>query len=129
MEYNKEKNPHLYDNCSHCENDYDLTPDNTALRKFNKQSECNYLYTVCPHCEGHSQIFCGEETTDEVIKAGISVVEEDYADQEEYQIWLEVNEIKLIEPQEISSRQERFLGYFKYLIDNDLIDFVKDKFI
>lgn len=129
MSEKEPRNPNLYDNCSHCEEDYDLTPNNTALRKFNKQPECNYLYTICTHCTGQTQIFCGLDTTEAIVEAGIPFVEDDYPDQEEYKKWLEIMEIKLIEPQEVTSRQERFIGYFRYLLEHNLIDIVKDKFI
>lgn len=123
------RNQHLTDNCSHCEEDYDLTPNNTALRNFTKKPECNYLYAICTCCGGQTQIYIQKETTEAVLAAGIPSEEDEYPQQDEYLQWCEVHDIKLIEPHEISPRQENFIKYFGYLLKNNLFDPIMDKFI
>lgn len=123
------RNPHLVDCCDNCEQDYDLTPNNTALRKFNKKPECNYLYTIHTECSNPTIIFIGSETTEVALEAGIPFVEDDYPEEEEYDRWLKVNEIELIKEQELSPRQENFIKYFGYLLKNNLFDPIMDKFI
>jgi hypothetical protein len=127
QEPNREQ--HLVDCCDNCGQDYDLTPNNTALRKFNKKPECNYLYAVHTECNQHTIIFVGDETTEVALVAGIPFVEDDYPEEEEYERWLEANGIELIKEQEISPRQENFIKYFGYLLKNNLFDPVKDRFI
>jgi hypothetical protein len=123
------KEQHLTDCCDNCEQDYDLTPNNTALRKFNKKPECNYLYTIHADCSNPTIIFIGSETTEVALEAGIPFVEDDYPEEEEYDRWLKVNEIELIKEHELSPRQENFIKYFGYLLKNNLFDPIRDRWV
>ncbi len=128
MERNPEqnKNPHLYDNCDHCEEDYDLTPENTAIRMFTKKPECDYVFAVCPHCSGRTRIYPQTTTLEALISIGITPVIDDYPDQEEYLSFCHVYGIELIEPKELTPRQDRYInnhGLFLQHVEVTVEDF------
>lgn len=111
-EEHKEPTP-LFDDCSNCEKRYQLTPANSAVYHYNKQSECDFLFAVCPHCKQQQRMFCGQDVINLARENGLKVVEdEDYADQNIYRSWLEVNEITLPETYELTDRHEELIRKF-----------------
>jgi hypothetical protein len=50
------------DNCMHCQKEYALIPENACLQIFLKNPECNYVQSICPHCDGHTRMFVGMDS-------------------------------------------------------------------
>lgn len=113
-EHAPEKEPvPMFDDCMHCEQRYQITADNAAIYHYNKQSECDFLFCVCPNCSGQSRIFCSPETVEVGKQNGLKIVaEEDYADQNIYRSWLELNDIVLPPTYELTDRHEALIKKF-----------------
>lgn len=130
MNNNHEKEPKpLFDDCSNCDERYFLTEENCVLNRFIKQPDCNYIFCICPHCMCQTRIFVGEDTTERYIALGLVYVEEEYADEATYETWLDLMEIKLIKPRELTQRQEKMIGFWAYLLANDRFDVFNDDII
>jgi hypothetical protein len=50
------------DNCMHCQKDYPVIEENACLQIFLKNPECNYVQSICPHCDGHTRMFAVVDT-------------------------------------------------------------------
>lgn len=103
----------MFDDCANCDKRYQLTPANSAAYHYRKQPECDFLLCLCPHCQQKIRMFCQPETIELARQNGLTVLEEeDYADQEIYQAWMSVNDLKLPETYELTDRHEELIRKF-----------------
>lgn len=114
-EYEKESQPRpMFDDCGNCEFRYQMKPENSAVYKYAKQPECNFLFCVCPNCKTPSRIFIpDEDTLNEARANGLHVIEdEDYADQDIYESWFEAEGLVAPKEFELTDRQETIMRKF-----------------
>jgi hypothetical protein len=120
----KEPKPKLTDVCGNCEKRYALTEQNALLFIFNKQPDCNHLQAECPSCGNNTLIYLqdGGDTKDKALKHGINVIEVDYAPKHIYKQFLELAGITLIEPHDLTPRQEHHVEYLGWLLSHELLE-------
>lgn len=125
----KQKPTPLYDDCGECEQRYQLTNENSAAYHYGKQSECDFMLCVCPHCSGRTRIFIGPETLAEARNNDITVLEtEDYADQNIYLTWCGLMGIELPKSYELTNRHEAIIRKFGETLLNIPDDLLMDGF-
>jgi hypothetical protein len=125
-----EKEPNkepLEDDCANCDKRYSMTPENSVVFHFTKQSECDYIFTVCDHCKLPTRIFLvGDETYNRALQNGFEPETEEYAPESIWETWMELNELPMPEFHELTPRQEaKIASYGKFLqfVNVDVTDF------
>ena len=122
----------IFDDCSNCEQRYQITNENSAGRLYRKQPECNYLLCVCPNCKNKTRIFCNETTLEMAALNDIHVFDdEDWADDNIYSDWLDLKGIELPQTYELTHRHEQLIGRFAKALaetpDEYLYDLIVDE--
>lgn len=130
-EHERQARP-IYDDCSNCEQRYQLTPDNTAGRIYPKQAECSYLLCVCPNCNNKTRIFCNDVTFEVAALNDIHIFDDEpFADDNVYSDWLELKGIELPKSYELTDRHEKMIGAFATALatvpDEHLYDLITDE--
>lgn len=121
----------LYDNCGNCEQDYELTSENSIVQLYSKQTECSFLFCICPNCSYKTRIYINPYTVTRAQELGIEVVDsEPYAPQPIYDEWCEVKGIELPKTYELTNRHEQIIGKFATALastpDEHLYDLITD---
>lgn len=111
-ESNPEKQRRLTDNCDNCNQDYELTPENTELYYYITQDDCTHLLCTCPNCNYKTRIFIGDETFGQAVENGIEPIVKKNAPQGIYEKWLELNGVQLPPTYELTNRHEATVRKF-----------------
>lgn len=120
FENNPEKIKPLKDRCMHCDKNYRLTQENALIVEYTKKPECNYVNSKCTHCGGMTTIFVPptSNTIDELKKQDVPCGQLDYPSDDVYEAWLQVMGIELIQPQELTPRQENRVRFGAFILGN-----------
>jgi hypothetical protein len=109
----------LFDNCNNCEEDYDLTPDNTTLHLHEVNPDCNFLRMTCDHCDSTWVMFgIGEDTAISAMDHGIDPIIEKYPNETIVKRRMGMLGLTMIEPVEITARHEALVGRFGETLQN-----------
>ena len=116
----------LKDKCNACGKKYKLTEETAVAITYTKQPDCRHLVTCCPHCSQQTRIFVPptSNSLERAEQTGVPVHYFEYASDEIYDMFLRVYDIELIEPKELTPRQEDRVRFGTYLLDR--IDTVED---
>lgn len=122
--------PRLFDDCSNCEQRYELTEDNSVVFNYTRQPECNFIYCACPNCDNRTRIFINPHSLEQARVAGIHIEDEEWASEQVYDDWCELKGIVLPETYQISDRHEKLIGQFGLTLantpDEHLYDLIVD---
>lgn len=130
-ENNQEKVRPLKDNCNSCKKNYRLTMDNAYVVHYDKKPECDHMMCKCPRCDFVTMIFLSPngDTMERAKENLISINKLDWPSEKIYSTWLRLMGIELVEPNELTQRQERIVEYLGNLLEKDLLtieDFNKE---
>lgn len=130
IQKNPETNPApkpIFDDCSGCDQRYQLTAMTANGVIYPKQPECSYLMCRCPNCGYKTQIFCNETTIEMAALNGIDIEgDEMYAPDDIYKSWLEVKGIELVETYQLTARHEKLIGQFATSLANTPDEYLYD---
>ena len=122
----------LFDNCNNCEQDYDLTPENTSMHLHEVNPDCDYVRMTCDHCK-HNWIMFGlsEDFVKRVVEHGIDPEMRKYPRDDVITARLGQLGIELVQPVEITPRHELLISTLAETLQNCpdelLYDFITDE--
>lgn len=115
------KREKLKDDCLHCGKRYTIKPENAMVFSYERKPECNHMVTECPHCTKRTNIYlAGDYTIDRARENGITVCELDWPSDQVYDGFLQVYGIELIQPQELTPRQEKQIEFAHFLLQGEI---------
>ena len=128
----QERLPRLYDNCDKCEEDYDLTPDNTTIHLHEVNPDCNFMTMTCDHCSSGWLLWHPRsEVVENAVNHGIVPERHRYPSENILNRRLEFLNVELVKPVEITQRHEKLIGSFATTLancpDELLYDFITDE--
>lgn len=121
-EPSNEKVRPLKDNCNNCKKNYRLTMENAYVIHYEQKAECDHMICKCPRCDFVTMIFLAADgdTMDRARENLININNLDWPSEKVYQTWLKLMGIELIQPKELTPRQERMLDFAHYLLDREI---------
>lgn len=129
-EPNRERGP-LYDDCSNCGNVYNLTEHNTIFFEHKEFPNADHFLVISDCCEYLTRIFVSEDSTSRkyITRLNIPRIVSRVPDDETMESYIYLYEIPLVEPTELTTRQNTKVDFLGYLLEHDMIspeDFDKD---
>ncbi len=102
----------LTDNCSGCNETYELTTNNSRIYTFDDHPECGFIYAVCPCCDYRTRIHLDSESIQSARNTGLGETITPETPPQIYQGWLDMKGIKLVETHELTPRLEETVRKF-----------------
>jgi hypothetical protein len=98
----------LRDQCNRCQKKYKLTEETAVGIIYTKQPDCRHIVACCPHCRFQTRIFIPQSSNSLEVaqQTGVPILVFEYASEEIYDMFLRVYGIELIQPKELTPRQE-----------------------
>jgi len=128
----EKKYPRLYDNCNDCEQDYDLTPENTSLHLHEVNDDCDYARMTCDHCQRPWIMFgLSEDFVLNAVRHGIDPEFRKFPDNKVLTARLGQLGITLAQQHELTPRHELLISVFEETLqncpDDMLFDLITDE--